>query len=93
MKPDYLERQLANVRAGGSAVTKSVMVAGVVSIGRPVFDHERRVNAAITVTIPTIRYKPQNLREIEEQLTLAANQISEQLGYRTFEQRVARRGA
>jgi len=89
--PEYLDRQVANVRAGGSALTKGVMVAGDVSLGRPVFDHEHRVNAAITVTIPTIRYKPQNLREIDYQLATAANQISEQLGYHAAKPRHALR--
>lgn len=82
IKPENLERQLAGVRNGDAALTKDLLVSGVVSLGRPLFDHEHKVNAAITVTIPAIRYKPQHLRNIEQQLTLAAGRISEQLGYR-----------
>ncbi len=72
IKPENLERQLAGVRNGDAALTKDLLVSGVVSLGRPLFDHEHKVNAAITVTIPAIRYKPQHLRNIEQQLTLAA---------------------
>lgn len=83
IEPRLLERQLENVRRGGVAQLRDALASGVVSLGMPVFDHLGKVNAAVTIAIPSNRFKAQNMPAIEKELRQAGNRISEQLGYRT----------
>ena len=66
LRPDLtrLRRELASIRAQGFAVNEGRSERGVVAVGRPVRSPEGEALAAISVSMPSVRYHPQRLRQI-----------------------------
>lgn len=79
-RPDLeaLERELASVRARGFAINKDRTESGVTAIGRAVRVQDR-AGAAVTVSMPTARFRQERLGDIVGALALAARDIERDL--------------
>lgn len=79
--PDVLRAQIREIRARGHSVSVNQRGAGGVGISAPIFDHDGRIVAAMTIGAPVSRYSP----AIEEACIAAAREaargISAALGY------------
>ncbi len=82
--PQIVQKQIEVVRRGGIAQLRNALTSGVVSLGLPVFDHRGEVHAAVSIAIPSNRFKVSELPMAERELRWAAERISEQLGYRNM---------
>ncbi|MET9084861.1 IclR family transcriptional regulator [Streptomyces sp. NPDC004237] len=81
-RPDLtrLRGELRAVRSSGVALNLERSERGVVAVGRGVTGADGRVVAAVSVSMPSVRYEPHRLREIVAALTTAAEAISSGLG-------------
>lgn len=79
---DALERELASVRERGFAINKDRTESGVTAIGRGV-RIQGRTTAAVTVSMPTARFREPRLGDIVSALAVAANDIERDLGATT----------
>lgn len=77
--PGLLE-QLEATRRRGRAVDDGEYTEGVFCIAMPVRDQTRKVIAAMSVSIPNVRYSVRRGEEITEALTTAAVDLSVRLG-------------
>jgi DNA-binding IclR family transcriptional regulator len=75
-----LKQQLEHVRACGFALDDEEEEIGLRCIGVPVFDHERRVVAAISVSGTTTQIHAENVSALAERVKAAAASISSALG-------------
>ncbi|MEV0639871.1 IclR family transcriptional regulator [Streptomyces sp. NPDC050619] len=77
-RPDLskLCSDLRAVRRSGVAVNLERSERGVVAVGRGVRDAGGDTVAALSVSMPSVRYAPERVKEIVEALTLAAEKIS-----------------
>ena len=75
-----LLKKLETVQRYGISATDGGTVAGVLSVAAPIFDHDGRVVAAISVGGPTARMAGP-ISRIERDVRGAAQDISEILGY------------
>lgn len=71
---------LSAVRKSAVSVVDSGTVAGVVSVGAPIFDADRRVQGAVSVGGPTMRLSDR-LESIEQAVRDSAEEISRLLGF------------
>jgi len=80
--PGRLARELETIRRNGFAASEGERVAGVWSVAAPVFDHSRRVCAALGITGPSYRI-PTRLRDRYRALVREkAGELSRHLGWR-----------
>jgi DNA-binding IclR family transcriptional regulator len=75
-RPDLaaVEKDLAAVRRRGFAINKDRTETGVTAIGRGVRVHDR-TDAAVTVSMPTVRFREERLVDIISALALATRDI------------------
>jgi DNA-binding IclR family transcriptional regulator len=73
---------LADIRRRGYAVDNEEYTIGIRCVAVPVFDYSQRTVAAISVSVPAIRFTPSHRRHAYAMLDQAATQISAALGYR-----------
>lgn len=81
-EPHVLGNQLDEIRASGVAFEVGESTPHVMCVAAPVRDHTGAVTAALSISVPDMRWK---LREREEWVRLAcsgAAALSEELGYR-----------
>ena len=76
-----LDAELARVREQGFAMDDEEHELGIHCIGAPIFDHTGGVVAALSVSWPAFRYKPEEEFDKIEAIKTAANRISALLGY------------
>lgn len=76
-----LAAELAEVRARGYAVDDEERIAGVRCVAAPVFDHERGVVAAVSIAAPLVRMSWERVRQLGEEVRVAADAVSRRLGY------------
>lgn len=74
-----LLKELAQVRLRGYALNRGEWREGVNGLAVPIFDHTRRVVAAVGITLPAVLPSPKLVGHIRK----CAAEISESLGYRT----------
>jgi IclR family transcriptional regulator, KDG regulon repressor len=80
--PRKLKLELARVRELGYATANEENEAGVRAVAAPVFDHERRVVAAVNLGGPAVQLKLEDLSALGRQVRAAAIGMSRALGYR-----------
>jgi IclR family transcriptional regulator, KDG regulon repressor len=78
---EALKRELAQVRAQGYAVNQGEWRETVYGLAAPIRTADGIVEAAIGISGPSMRLKPQVIKRRSEQVIAAANEISRKLGY------------
>jgi DNA-binding IclR family transcriptional regulator len=78
---ETLRRELARVSEQGYATAVEELEAGYIAVGAPVYDHDGRVVAAVSVGGPSARLAPERLAGIADQVQKTAARISRKLGY------------
>ena len=71
-----LVEHLSQVRAQGYSVNDEETIEGAILIGAPVFDAKGRVFAAISVSIPTVRWRQENKGRMVRSTTECASRIT-----------------
>ncbi len=79
--PVLIEQRIRCVKEQGFAVGNEDAVDYLVAIGAPVFSHEGKIIAAISIGGLTQRYPEQRINEVAQLVRLAAADISAKLGY------------
>ncbi|MEV4283349.1 IclR family transcriptional regulator [Actinoplanes xinjiangensis] len=79
--PAGLRTDLAGIRRRGYATSHGERQAGTASIAAPIFDHDARVVAVISLAGPELRFTPESGPAVTD-LLAAAGRISAQLGHR-----------
>ncbi|MFH8572051.1 IclR family transcriptional regulator [Streptomyces sp. NPDC017993] len=80
--PATLHRHLAVVRERGIAVEQRESNADVSCVAAPVKDSAGRVVAALSISVPMVRWSEERRTELEELAVKGAGQLSEALGHR-----------
>lgn len=80
--PDALQGELEQVRQRGWALDDEEYALGANCIGAPIYDHEGRIIAALTVSGPAERIKG-NLDALVTKVKSNAQSISKAMGYHT----------
>jgi DNA-binding IclR family transcriptional regulator len=75
-----LDRELAQVREQGYAIAADELEVGFTALAAPVRNHFGTVVAAISVNGPSVRLRPNVLREMVDAVRSAADRISRRLG-------------
>lgn len=78
--PDSLRSELSDIRDRGYAVSYGERQEGAGSIAAPVFDHEGRVAAVVSVCGPVERFR-REVEEIAPVLLAATERLSRKLGW------------
>lgn len=79
---DVLERELARVREQGYATAHEEFEEGLSAVAAPLRDHTGDVVATVSISGPTYRIGPGDVKALVEPLLEAADRISSGLGYR-----------
>ncbi len=80
---DELIEELKRTRERGYAESFSERVTGLGALSAPVFDHNRKIAASLSLAIPEVRFKNERLKSTYiKLLTEAASEISEYLGHK-----------
>jgi IclR family KDG regulon transcriptional repressor len=79
-RPELLE-QLEIVRKQGYAVDYEEFELGIYAVAAPIFNHRRKVVAAIGCPCPTSRMTPERITKIAEAFKETAQVISRRMGY------------
>ena len=79
--PQAFKKELQNVLRVGYAVDRGEEYAGIYCVGAPVFDRSGFPIAAIWVTGPDVRVKPEEIPGIGEKMKAGAVRISRRMGY------------
>ncbi|MBQ0830215.1 IclR family transcriptional regulator [Streptomyces tagetis] len=80
--PAVLREALARVRARGTAVENRESNADVSCVAAPVRDRSGRVVAALSISVPLIRWSEERRAELERLAVEGAAELSERLGHR-----------
>ena len=80
--PTELRAALAEIRRRGVAVEERESNPDVSCVAAPVRDRSGRVVAALSISVPMIRWSEQRRAELEELAVKGADDLSERLGYR-----------
>lgn len=79
---------LAEVRRRGFGVDNEEYTIGIRCIAVPVYDYGRRTVAAMSVSVPAIRFTPTHRQQAHGLLADAAARLSSALGYRPVNQQL-----
>ena len=79
--PSLLQKELKRVRQQGYAVAQEELEVGLSAVAAPIWNHEGKVVAAVSVSGPSFRLSSEKIPELAELTRRAANEISHQLGY------------
>ena len=79
--PILLQEELKRVRQQGYAVAQEELEVGLRAVAAPIWNHEGKVVAAVSVSGPSFRLSSEKIPELAELTKRAANEISHQLGY------------
>lgn len=77
-----LWRELEATRRRGYSIGDETLEVGLVAIAAPVFNHDGRAVAAVSIAGPKVRITPDCVPAIGEQVMAAGRVISARLGYR-----------
>lgn len=75
-----LERELQTIWKQGYATANEELEPGLVAVGAPVRNHERRVVAALSIAGPTTRLSPARIPDLAVLVRRAAERVSQHLG-------------
>ncbi|NLG97014.1 MAG: IclR family transcriptional regulator [Chloroflexi bacterium] len=79
--PAVLRRELKKVRERGCAVSYGEWIEDAAGVAAPIFDHNGRVIAALSISGPTSRFRKETVLDYCEEVKRVAAQISASLGY------------
>ncbi len=79
--PILLREELKRVRQQGYAVAHEELEIGLVAVAAPIWNHEGKVVAAVSVSGPSFRLSSEKIPELAELTRRTTNDISHQLGY------------
>jgi IclR family acetate operon transcriptional repressor len=79
---EQLERNLAEVRSKGYAISASERVAGGVGIGAPILTADRHVAGVVGITLPEQRFDPASEPHLARLVMTAAETVSQNVGGR-----------
>jgi IclR family transcriptional regulator, KDG regulon repressor len=75
-----LRQELEKIRLTGVATDNQELVAMLVCVAAPIFDHTKLVRYAVSISGPISRMTPQKIEKIETNLKAAVRRISLQVG-------------
>jgi IclR family transcriptional regulator, KDG regulon repressor len=78
---DELRHVLAQVRRDGVAWDECESNAAVNCVAAPVFDHSGRMVAAMSISVPTVRWSARQAARYEQLVRRGASELSARLGY------------
>ena len=76
-----LQEELSRIRAQGYGIAHEELELGFVACAAPIFNHNGRVDAAISVGGPDVRFQTDRLQELIEIVLQAAGRISQKIGF------------
>lgn len=79
--PDAFRSELALTHARGYALDYEESTPGLCCIAAPVFGQDGSTVAAISVSVPTVRFSPKRQQELRMLVLANARNLSEILGY------------
>jgi DNA-binding IclR family transcriptional regulator len=79
--PIRLREELKRVRQQGYAVAQEELEVGLSAVAAPIWNHEGKVVASVSVSGPSFRLSPEKIPELAELTKQTANEISYRLGY------------
>jgi IclR family KDG regulon transcriptional repressor len=79
-----LDRELASIREKGYAIDDEEHETGVRCMAAPVRDNKGMVCAAVSVSVPTVRFPDKEIPHYRDIIIRAAGQISKRMGYRAL---------
>ncbi|MEV0590625.1 IclR family transcriptional regulator [Nonomuraea cavernae] len=74
-----LRRELRTVRERGFAINAGKTESGVTAVGRPVRGEDGRVLAALSVSLPTVRFSRDRLPELTSALAMTVRDVEEEM--------------
>ncbi len=77
-----LRAELACIRARGYSIADETLEHGLIALAAPIYDHDGRVVAALSVAGPKLRLTAECVPTIGDGVRAAAEQVSARLGYR-----------
>jgi IclR family transcriptional regulator, KDG regulon repressor len=77
-----LLKEVKKTRDRGYSVSNGEWLLEASGVAAPIFNQSREIAAAISISGPTQRFTPENIRVYSEKLLQAASEISTYLGYR-----------
>ncbi len=77
---ETLEKELAKIRERGYAYDREEIMDNLLCVAVPIFNHQKEVCAAISISGPSFRMK-EKLDELTEKVCQTAKEISRGLGY------------
>ncbi|WP_374686892.1 IclR family transcriptional regulator [Promineifilum sp.] len=77
-----LQAELACIRERGYSIADESLEVGLIAIAAPVYDHDGRAMAALSIAGPKLRLTAECVPAIGERVRAAAGRVSAQLGYR-----------
>ena len=77
-----LRTELACIRARGYSIADETLEHGLIALAAPIYDHDGRVVAALSVAGPKLRLTAECVPTIGDGVRAAAEQVSARLGYR-----------
>lgn len=75
-----IEEDLGRVREQGYSVDNEEYIMGVRCVGAPIFDHNSKVVAGLSIAGPALRIKEKNIESLAKLVTETAALISNGLG-------------
>ncbi len=78
---DNFLAELIQVKQKGYALDLEENEYGIICIAVPIFDHQGKVAAAVSISGPTIRMKDERLDHLQSRMKYIGGQISARLGY------------
>ena len=81
VEPDMLSEHIRKVTEEGVAFDLEELDKGVHCIAAPIYDHENRTIAAISISAPSARMAPKSIRKFKFHLLESCMAVSERLGY------------
>lgn len=80
LNAEALLEHLKQVQAQGYACDNEENEANVICFGAPIFDHYAQITAAVSMSMPKLRYAPENEAEIVRAVQNTAREISKKFG-------------
>jgi IclR family KDG regulon transcriptional repressor len=81
-KDDFLQ-ELIHIKQKGYALDLEENEYGITCIAVPIFDHLDKVNAAVSISGPTMRMTGERMEQLQIKMKQIGKQISTRLGYAT----------
>ena len=79
--PELLRKNLLTVRENGYALDEQELELGVRAVAAPIFDHQNKIIAALSIPGPLSRMSVERIQEITPLLLQTTREISLRLGF------------